>query len=95
VHVPARPFGQPFADERGFVRGVIVHGKVNVEVARHSGLDLVKELTELRGAVAPISLADNPPGSDIESGKQRCGAVPAIVMAFCGRAGRAASPKIG
>ena len=53
------------------MRGVIVHDKVNVEVAWHGGLDLVKELAELRSPVAPITLADNPPGCDIESGKQR------------------------
>jgi hypothetical protein len=34
---------------------------VNVEVARHGDLDLFKELAELRGAVAAIALADNPP----------------------------------
>lgn len=46
-----------------------------------AGLDLVKELAELGGAVAPVALANDPPGRNIEGGEQRCGAMPFGVMA--------------
>ena len=43
------------------MRGVIVHDEMDVEVARHGGLDLVEELAEFGGTVASIALADDPP----------------------------------
>jgi hypothetical protein len=64
---------------------VIVHDEMDVEFARHGGLDLVEELTELGSTVASIALADDPSGRNIEGGEQRCGAVPRVVMASSGR----------
>ncbi|WP_158237660.1 hypothetical protein [Bradyrhizobium forestalis] len=49
---------------------------MDVELARHSGLDLVQELAELGGAVPSVPLVDNPSGRNVEAGEQRCGAVP-------------------
>lgn len=44
--MPTRPFSQPFPDQRGLVRGVVMHGEMDVALARH-GLHLVQELAEL------------------------------------------------
>ena len=41
---------------------------MDVEFARYGSLDLVKELAELGGAVAPVALANDPPGRNIEGG---------------------------
>src|SRR5260221_8775410 len=59
MDMPARPFGEPVADQRGFVRGVVVHDKMEVEIARDGGLDPVEELTELRGTMAGVAFADD------------------------------------
>jgi hypothetical protein len=32
VHLPARPLGEPVADQRGFVSAVIINGDLDVEV---------------------------------------------------------------
>jgi len=58
---------------------------MDVEFAQYGSLDLVKELAELGGAVAPVALADDPSGRHIEGGEQRCGAMPFVVMAPSGR----------
>ena len=58
---------------------------MDVEVRRHSGLDLVQKFAELGGAVAPIALADDPSGRNVEGREQGCGAVPCVVVAPSGR----------
>lgn len=83
--MPARPFSQPFLDQRGFVGGVVVHDEMDVELARHSGLDLVQELAELGGTVPSVALADNPSGRNVEGGEQRGGAVSFVIVAPSGR----------
>lgn len=83
--MPARPFYQPSLDQRRLVRGVIVHDQVNVELGRHACFDLVEELAELGGAMAPVALANDPSGRNIEGGEQRCGTMPFVVMAPSGR----------
>src|SRR5258708_22712052 len=75
MHVPARPFGEPSADQRCLVGGVIVHDEMDVEAAWHCRLDLVQELAELSGTMAPVALADDLAGCDVEGGKQRGRAV--------------------
>jgi hypothetical protein len=50
MDVPARPFGEPVADQRSLVGGVVIHDEMNIETAWDSGLDLVEELTELGDA---------------------------------------------
>ncbi|MBB4428022.1 hypothetical protein GGD66_006608 [Bradyrhizobium sp. CIR48] len=39
--MPARPFGEPVADQWGLVRGVVVHDEMDMETAGDGGLDLV------------------------------------------------------
>ena len=48
--MPTRPFSQPSSDQWGLVRDVVVHDEMDVEFARHGGLDLVEELAELGGS---------------------------------------------
>jgi len=67
------------------MRSVIVHDEMDVEFARHGGLDLVEELAELGSTVASVALADDPSGRNVEGGEQRCGAVPRVVMTSSGR----------
>ena len=83
VHMPTRPFSQPFSDQGGLVRGVIVHDEMDVESTRHGSLDLVEELAELGSTVASIALADDPPCWDVEGGKQRGDAIALVVVTRC------------
>ncbi|MGY4281976.1 hypothetical protein ACVWXO_001196 [Bradyrhizobium sp. LM2.7] len=66
---------------------------MDVEFARHSGLDLVEELTEFGSTVdlPRLALADGSSGRNVESGEQRCGAMSSVVMLRFGPAGRDAS----
>src|SRR5262249_61019758 len=81
MDMPARQFGEPVADERGFVGGVIVLDDMDVETARDSSFDLVEKFSELDGVVARIAFADNLAGGDVESREERGCAVPDVVMA--------------
>src|ERR1700756_3000539 len=84
-----RPFGEPVADQRRLVGGVIVHDEMDVEIARDCGLDLVEELAELGGPMASIALADNLAGGDIEGGEQRRRSMALVIMAAPRRLARA------
>ena len=44
MDVPARPFGQPIADQRRLVGGVIVPDEMDLETLGDIGLDLIEEL---------------------------------------------------
>jgi hypothetical protein len=57
MDMPARPFGEPVADQRNLVRGVVVHDEMDIETARDGSLNLVEELAELGGAMAGIAFA--------------------------------------
>jgi hypothetical protein len=81
MHMPSRPFGNPVADQRRLVGGVIVHDEMDVEFARHRGLDLIQELAELDGAMATVALADNLAGGDVEGSEQRGRAMANVVVA--------------
>src|SRR5260370_10993762 len=80
MNVPARPLGQPVADQRRLMGCVIVHDEMNVQTVWNSGFDLIEKLAELFGAMAPVTLADDPAGCDVEGGKQRCDTVALVVV---------------
>ena len=80
MDMPARPFGEPVADQWGFVRGVVVHDEMDIETARDGGLDLVEELAELCGAVTGIAFADDLARRDVECREQRGRAVARVVV---------------
>ena len=75
MDMPARPFGEPVADQRGLVRGVVVHDEMDLETAWDGGLNLVEELAELGGAVAGIAFADDLARRNVERCEERGRAV--------------------
>jgi hypothetical protein len=42
---------------------------MNVQLVRNRGFDLIEKLAELCGAMAPVTLADDPASCDVEGGK--------------------------
>jgi hypothetical protein len=78
--VPARPLGEPAADQRDLMGGVVVHDQMDVEPLRHVGFDLVEELAELGRTMAGEALSDHLAGGDVEGGEQRGRAVTLVVM---------------
>ena len=80
VHMPARALQEPIADQLGFVRAVVVHDNVDVEIGGHVALDLLEEFTELLCPVPPHARADDGSGFHIERREQRGGPVALVVM---------------
>src|SRR5260370_36421717 len=80
MDVPTRSLGQTVADKRRLMGCVIVHDEVDVQLVWNSGCDLIEKLAELLGAMAPVTLADDPAGCDVEGGKQRCGAMALVIV---------------
>lgn len=72
--MPTRPFGQPFADQRGLGRCIVIHDEMDVEFSRYGGLDLVEELAKLGGSVASIAFAVTRPVA--QGGEQPSDVVP-------------------
>src|SRR5215207_2506580 len=85
MHVPARPAVEPIADGRSLVGCVVVDDQMHIKIGWHGGLDLVEELAELDGAVAPVAFADHPTGGDVESGEQGSGAMALVVVTATSR----------
>lgn len=52
--MPAQPLGEPVADELGFVRCVVVHDEMNVEVGRRCGS--VESSSRVRGKLLRLLL---------------------------------------
>ena len=78
--MPAWPLDQPVADQLGFVRGIIVHDQMHVEIDGHIGFDFIAELAEFGCAVPRITFSDHMTGGDIECGKQRGCAVALVIL---------------
>src|SRR6516225_10887371 len=88
MDMPARPFGEPVADQRGLVRGVVVHDEMDIKAARDSGLDFVEELAELCGTVTGIACADDLARRNVERREERGRAMARVVVAApCGLTG--------
>src|SRR5258708_35911750 len=79
------PLCPPVADQWRLVGRVIVHDEMNVQIVRDGGFDLIEKLAELCGAMASIALADDPAGCDVEGRKERCGAMPRVIVAASSR----------
>src|SRR6201993_600865 len=80
VRVKAGPLGKPVPDRRSLVGAVVVHDDMDVEIRREVGFHVIEELAELHRARPAMGLADNVGGLDLQSSKQRGGAVPPVVM---------------
>ena len=84
MDVPARPFGQPIADQRRLVGGVIVPDELNLKSLGDIGLDLVEKRSELGRPMTAIALSDHVTRRDVERGKERGCAMALVVMATPG-----------
>ena len=62
--------GQPATDQGCLVGRIVVQHKMNIQVRRGSGIDFVEEFSELDGAMASVTCAQNLARLDVESGKQ-------------------------
>jgi hypothetical protein len=60
VNVKAGTLGEPLADDRGFVSGVVVDDEVYLQPGWHLRFDGMEELAELHRAMATMQLADHP-----------------------------------
>lgn len=58
--------------------GIVVNDEMDIELAWHSGLDLVGKLAELGSTVVLVALAGDPSGRDVGVGEQRSGAEPFV-----------------
>ena len=66
VDMPAWPLDQPAANDLGFVGGVIVHDKVDIEVRGDVRFDFVEKLAELARPMTRIAFSDHMAGRDVE-----------------------------
>ena len=76
VDVPARPLGEPVADQLGLVGGVVVHHEVDVEVLGDAAPRPCRGSGGTRRPGAAACTADHGPGRHVERGEQRRRAVP-------------------
>jgi hypothetical protein len=77
-------FGQPIADQRRLVGGVVVPDEMDLEALGDIGLDLVEELAELGRPMTAVAFSDHMAGGNVEGGKQRGCAMPFVVVAAPG-----------
>lgn len=75
-----RTLGQPFADNRCFVRTVVVQHPMNPQFGRHPSLDQVQKFAELHPAMAAMQLTDPSGGLQLQRGKQRGSPVAFVVV---------------
>ena len=80
MQVVTRMFLEPGSYFGGFVRCVIVHDQVNVQRGRHLAVNAIQEAQKFLMPMAPMALADDLAGSDVQRGKQGGRAVPLIIM---------------
>ena len=80
VHMEARALGEPVPDDRRLVSAVVIQDEMNVQIGRHLGLDHIQELAELHRAMAPVELADDPAGLQVQRGKQGSRPVAFVVV---------------
>ena len=84
VHMEAGPLGQPVADQRRLVGGVVVRDQVDVEVGGHLGLDGIEEFAELHGPVPLVATTNHLAGPGVQGGEQRSGAVTQVIHVIMG-----------
>jgi hypothetical protein len=80
MDVKARPLGKPPFDQRRFVRAVVVHDDVHVEVPGDACVDQVEKLTELRRPVSLMEMRDDLTGLRVERREQGGRVVPCVIV---------------
>jgi hypothetical protein len=89
VDVPARSFGEPVANELGFVGSGVVDDEMDIEVAGDICLDGVEKLAKLQRPMTAEAPADDFADLDVQRGEQGERAVALVVMGSpLGLAGR-------
>jgi len=63
-----------------FVSGVVIDDEVNVEIWRHAGVQIAQKSKELLVAVTRLALGEHGAGGNVESRKQRGGAMANVVV---------------
>lgn len=76
----ARALHKPTLNERGFVRGIVIHNHVHVQLCWNIGFNGVEKLAEFLAAMAAMQFSDHLAGLGIEGRKQRGCAVAQIVV---------------
>src|SRR3981081_395051 len=75
----ARMAQEPALDGRGLMGAVIIEDQVQLQFARHCGVDGCKEAAKLDRAVALMELTDHGAGPGVERGEQVDGAMAQVV----------------
>ena len=57
--MPSRSFGEPIADQLGFVSGGVVHYNMDIEIERNVALDLIEKLAKLSCAMTRHTLTND------------------------------------
>src|SRR5690348_1248005 len=71
---------QPVANLLRLVGPVVVHDQMHGQSRRYLRLDASQEAQEFVRPMAPVQLADDLAGGDVESREERCGAMSAVVV---------------
>jgi len=79
MEVVTRMAQQPALDKRSFMRGVIIHYKMDVEFGGNAVFYVIKEAPELHGAMPRRAFSENLASGNIQGGKERCRAVAQIL----------------
>src|SRR5216684_5993390 len=66
MHMESWPFGEPVANERGFVGAVVIHDDVHVESARYLRVNQIEKFPKLRRAMSLMKLGDHLAGLRVE-----------------------------
>ena len=80
VDVETWPGGEPDAHFGVFVGGVVVHDQVHVQLRWNSRIDPFEKAEKLLMAVARLAVGEDGSGGDVESGKERGGAMADIIV---------------
>src|SRR5437016_9857511 len=76
----ARPLGEPPMNQRGLVGPVVIETEVHVQPDRHRAVDGVEELPEFRGAMAPVTLAQDFAALHVEGREEGGRPVAAVIV---------------
>ena len=80
MNVVAGTPSEPSADFGMFVSSVVIDDEMDVEVVRHTAVDLTQESEELLMTVSRFTAGDDSPGGHIESREQSGRAVTFVIM---------------
>ena len=80
VDVEPRPLREPGPDQRRFVRPVVIHDQMHLEVSRSGRVDGIQELPEFGRAMPLMELRNQLTRFHVERGKQRARAMAPVVV---------------